>query len=174
MYILSLEKYNTIAFSILTWYQSHYFDLFLTVLSLLVLLHFQHRFRRHNSCCSLLLLILQRLPKVVFGFRTCSRCRWGVLHHTNPCRCHYCREYCSDYVSVGITKIVLRQSTRWWKPRSHWRYHAPSLATQIFCAQAHTFLALTAFFTRLHALACARFAPVDVSPRWCHHCHVIC
>ena len=41
----------------------------LAVLSLLVLLHSQHRFRRHNSCCSLLPLNLQCLPAVVFGSR---------------------------------------------------------------------------------------------------------
>ena len=53
----------------------HYFDLFLAVLSLLVLLHSQHRFRRHNSRRSLLPLNLQRLPTIVLEFQTCSRCR---------------------------------------------------------------------------------------------------
>ena len=41
----------------------------LAILSLLVLLHSQHRFRRHKSCCSLLPLNLQCLPAVVFGSR---------------------------------------------------------------------------------------------------------
>ena len=49
MYILVLEKYNIIHSVFLTWYQSHCSDIFLAVLSLLVLLHSQHRFRRHSS-----------------------------------------------------------------------------------------------------------------------------
>ena len=112
-------QYNHSVF--LTWYQSCCFDLFLAVLSLLVLLHSQHRFCHHNSCCSLLLLNLQRLPTVVFGFWTCSHCRWEVLHRIDHCTCHYHREYCTDYVSTGITEIVLRQSTLWSKPHSYRR-----------------------------------------------------
>ena len=42
----------------------------LAVLSLLVLLHSQHRFRRHNSCRSLLPLNLQCLPAIVFGSKS--------------------------------------------------------------------------------------------------------
>ena len=68
MYILwSWNKIlQTLVF--LIWYQSHCSDLFLAVLSLLVLLHSQHRFRRHNSRRSLLPLNLRHLPVVVFGF----------------------------------------------------------------------------------------------------------
>ena len=56
-------KYNLPVF--LTWYQSYCSDLFLAVLSLLVLLHSQHRLCRHNSRHSLSPLNLQRLPTVV-------------------------------------------------------------------------------------------------------------
>ena len=73
-------QYNLSVF--LIWYQSHCSDLFLAVLSVLVLLHSQHCFRYHNSRCSLSPLKLWRLPVVVLGFRTCSRCRWGVQHRT--------------------------------------------------------------------------------------------
>ena len=37
-------------------------------------------------------------------------------------------EYCSDHISGGITEIILKRSTWWWKPRSHWSRHAPSRA----------------------------------------------
>ena len=138
MYILwSWNKILQIS-AFLIWYQSHCSDLFLAVLSLLVLLHSQHRFRRHNSRRSLLPLNLRHLPVVVFGFRTYSHCHWGVLHCTNHCTCHHRHEYCSDYISAGITEIVLRRSTRQWKPRSHWRPHAPSRAAQSFFIKAHT------------------------------------
>ena len=110
---------------------------FLAVLSLLVLLHSQHRFRRHNNRHSLSPLNLRCLPAVVLEFRTCSRCCWGVLHRTDHCTSHHCREYCSDYISAGITEIVLLQSTRRWKPRSHRRLHTPSCITQSFCVKAH-------------------------------------
>ena len=126
-------KYNTI----IQWYQSHYSDIFLAVLSLLVLLHSQHRFRHHNSRRSLSSLNLWRLPAVVFGFRTCSRCCWGVLDRTDHCTCHHRCKYYSDHIFGGITKIVLRWSTYWWKPRSHRRPHVPSCATQSFCVKAH-------------------------------------
>ena len=102
-----------------------------------MLLHSQHGFCRHNSRRNLLQLNLGRLPAIVFRFRTCNRCRWGVLHHTNRCTCHHHREYCSNYVSTGITEIILHRSTCWWKPRSHWRPHMASRATQIFCVKAH-------------------------------------
>ena len=135
MYILDYEiQYNISVF--LTWYQSHCSDLFLAVLSLLVLLHSQHRFRCHNSHRSLSSLNLQHLPAVVLEFRTCNRCRWGVLHHTDYCTCHHRRLYCSNCISRGITKIIFSQSTHRWKPRSHRRRHAPSRAAQRFCVNA--------------------------------------
>ena len=34
--------------------------------------------------------------------------------------------------------------------------------------------ALQGSVTRLHTPPRARSSPADVSPRWCHHCHVIC
>ena len=102
-----------------------------------MLLHSQYRFRHYNSHRSLSPLNLWRLLAVVFGFWTCSRCCWGVLHRTDHCTSHHCHEYCSDYISAGITEIVLLQSTRRWKPRSHRRLHAPSCITQSFCVKAH-------------------------------------
>ena len=141
-----------------------------------MLLHSQHCFCCHNSCRSLLPLNLQRLPAIVFGFRTCSHYRWGVLHRTYHCMCHYRCEYCFDYIFAGITEIVLRWSSLWSKPRSHRRYHVPPKYSTTnlmrymrlhvptaFFTRLH---ALTAFFMRLHALAHARFAPADISPRW--------
>ena len=92
---------------------------FLAVLSLLVLLHSQHRFRRHNNRHSLSPLNLRCLPAVVLEFRTCSRCCWGVLHRIDYCMCRHRRLYCFDCISRGITKIVFSRSTRWWKPHSH-------------------------------------------------------
>ena len=140
MYILDYEiQYNLSVF--LKWYQSHCSDLFLAVLSLLVLLHSQHRFRCHNSHRSLSSLNLQHLPAVVLEFRTCSRCCWGVLHHIDYCMCRHRRLCCFDCISRGITKIVFSRSTRWWKPRSHWRRHAPLCAAKRFCVSApRTFL----------------------------------
>ena len=117
----------------LAWYQSHCSDLFLVVLSLLVLLHSKHRFCRHNSRRSLSLLNLQRLPAIVSEFWTCSHCRWGVLHHrllhmsSSACVLHFW------YVSPrGITKIFFSWSTRQLKPHSHWAA-TPSCASQRFC-----------------------------------------
>ena len=101
-----------------------------------MLLHSQHRFRRHNSHRSLLPLNVQRLPAVVFGFWTCNRCRWGVLHRIDYYTCHLRCVYCSDYISRGITKIILCRSTCRWKSHSHRRPHAPSRATQSFYVSA--------------------------------------
>ena len=118
------------------WYQSQAFialTFFLAVLSLLVLLHSQHRFRHHNSRHSLSPLNLQRLPVVILEFRTCSRCHWGVLHCTDYCTYRHRHWYCSNYIYRGITKIVFNRSTRQWKPRSHRSLHAPSHTTQRFC-----------------------------------------
>ena len=102
-----------------------------------MLLHSQHHFRCHNSHHSLSSLNLRRLPAVVFRFRTYSRCRRGVLHRIDHCTSHHRHEYCSDYISAGITEIILRRSTRRWKPHSHRRPHAPLRATQSFCVKAH-------------------------------------
>ena len=98
-----------------------------------MLLHSQHRFHRHNSRHSLSPLNLRCLPAVVFRFRTCSRCRWGVIHRTDYCTCRHRLLYCSDCISKGITKIVLHWSTRWWKPCTHQSLHAPSRTVQRFC-----------------------------------------
>ena len=108
-----------------------------------MLLHSQHRFHRHNSHRSLLPLNLRCLPAVVIGFQTYSRCRREVLHRIDHCTSHHRHEYYSNYISAGITKIVLRRSTRWWKPHSHRRSHAPSHTTQSFCVKAHTPYALS-------------------------------
>ena len=102
-----------------------------------MLFHSKHRFRYHNSHRSLSPLNLRHLPAVVFGFRTCSRCHWGVLHCADHCTSHCRREYCSYYIFAGITEIILRRSTRQWKPRSHRRPYAPSHATQSFYVKAH-------------------------------------
>ena len=98
----------------------------------LVLLHSQHRFRHHNSRHNLLPLNLRRLRAIVFGFQTYSRCRWGVLHCRNYCTSCLRRVYCSNYISRGITKIVLHRSTCRWKPCIHQRPHTPSRAAQSF------------------------------------------
>ena len=120
-----------------------------------MLLHSQHRFHRHNSRRSLLPLNLWRLPIVVFGFRTYSHCRWGVLHRIDYCMCRHHHVYYSNYIFGGIAKIVLRRSTRWWKPHSHQRPHARSRAAQSFCVS---------------------LPRVSLSPNWCHpwlhQCHV--
>ena len=46
------------------------------------------------------------------------------------------RDYCSDQISGDITEIVLKQSTRRWKPCPHRSCHALSHAAWIFCANA--------------------------------------
>ena len=145
-----------------------------------MLLHSQHRFRRHNSCCSLLPLNLWRLLAVVLEFRTCSCCRWGVLHRTDYCTCRHRRSYCSDCISRGITKIVFSWSTRWWKPRSHRRRHVPSCVAQRFCVSApHTVLSSNwhhlwhhqchstlATSASSHLLTLVPRHPADRWPRW--------
>ena len=84
-----IKKYNTNHLVFLTWYQSHYSNLFLTVMSLLVWLPFQYRFRHHNSRRNLSPLNLQRLPVVVLEFQTCSCCRWGEIGRAS-CRERVC------------------------------------------------------------------------------------
>ena len=123
-----------------------------------MLLHSQHHFCRHNSRRSLLLLNLRCLSAVVFGFRTCSRCRWEIPQHKDHYTCHHHRKYYSDYVSASITEIVLRRSTCWWKPRSHRRPHMPSRTAQSFCIKAHA--------PHATSLALGWHHP------WCHQCHV--
>ena len=164
------------------------FDHFLAVLSLLVLLHSQHRFCRHNSRRNLSSLNHQRLPVVVLEFRTCSRCRWGVLHSTDYCTCCHRRLYCSDCISRGITMIIFSRSTCQWKPRSHRSLHAPSRASQRFFVSASRINELlhtpprAKYFLQAppraeyfpHTPPRARSALADVSPRWRHHCHVTC
>ena len=85
MHILLHVKYNTIHLVFLTWYQSHYSVIFLAVLSLSVLLHSQHHFRRHISRCNPSPLNLQCLSAVILGFQTYSRHHWGIPH----CKDHY-------------------------------------------------------------------------------------
>ena len=149
-YVYSIDweiQYNIPVF--LTWYQSYCSDIFLAVLSLLVSLHSQHCFRRHNSRRSLSLLNLQRLPAVVLEFWTCIRCRWGVLHCTDYYMCRHRRLYCSDCIYRGITKIVFSRSTRRWKSRSHRSLHAPPKDSM---SAPHALHSLTNFFTRrLHS-----------------------
>ena len=45
-------------------------------------------------------------------------------------------EYCSNHISRGITEIILKRSTCWWKPRKHRSRHAPSRAAWSFYVSA--------------------------------------
>ena len=156
IFILYEIQYNYSVF--LTWYQSHCSDLFWVVLSLLVCLQSQHRFRHHSSRRSLSPLNLRRLSAVVLGFRTCSRRCQGVSHCTDHCPLHLRCKYCSVYVCKGTTEIVLCRSTQSWKPRPQRRLHAPPRAAKRFCLEAHALHAPPTrhytsgfFFTRSHA-----------------------
>ena len=138
-----------------------------------MLLHSQHRFRCHNSNCSLSPLNLWRLPAVVIEFRTCSRCRWGVLHRIDYCTCRHRRLYCFDCISKGITKIVFSRSTRRWKPRSHWSLHAPSRAAQRFyistsCAPRTSTVQETSSCVATHRLHSSRASTHQNVTYW-HH-----
>ena len=92
------------------------------------------------------------------------------------------RDYCFDQISGDITEIVLKRSTRRWKPCPHRSCHVPSRAARKFCARAHAppraariLHAPPRAVTRPHAhpRAVTRQVPlVDVSPKWRHHCHV--
>ena len=75
MYILLFWEIQYTYSVFLTWYQSHCSNLFLVVLSLLVLLHSQHRFHHYSSCRNILPLNLRCLPAVILGFWTYSRHR---------------------------------------------------------------------------------------------------
>ena len=111
-------------------------------------------FRSHHNCRrSLSPLNLRRHPAVVLGFRTCSRRRSGVSHYTDRC------EYCSDFIFEGTTEIVLRRSTHPWKPRRHWRPHAPSRAAQSCCFDVHAPHAPPRAGISSHALPTRRHAP---------------
>ena len=98
---------------------------------------FQHRFRHHNNRRSLSLLNLQRHPAVVLGFRTCSRRCWGVSHCIDHCRSHHCYKNCSNYSFEATTEIILRRSTKPWKPQRRQRPHAPPRTAQSFCTVDH-------------------------------------
>ena len=136
MYILSREiEYNHSIF--LSWYQSHYSNIFLAVLSLLVLLHSQHCFHHHNISCNLSPLNLQRLPIIFLGFRTCKHHRWGVPHRKDHCSSHHRLEHCSDLFFAGTTEIVLCQSTQPWKSRSQRSAHAPACTATVICVESH-------------------------------------
>ena len=87
----------------LTWYQSHSSDLFLAVLSLLVLFHSQHRFRHHNSHCSLSLLNLRCLPSLSLGSEPAA----VVVEESNT----------AQITTHVIPPRLLLQSNFWWY---HW------------------------------------------------------
>ena len=87
----------------LTWYQSHSSDLFLAVLSLLVLFHFQHHFRHHNSHCSLSPLNLQRLPSLSLG----SKPAVAIVEESNT----------AQITAHVILPWLLLRSNFWWY---HW------------------------------------------------------
>ena len=84
-------------------YQSHCSDLFLEVLSLLVLLHSQHCFRHHNSRCSLSPLNLRRLPSLSLGSGPVA----AVFEESNIAR----------ITAHVIPPRLLLQSNFWWY---HW------------------------------------------------------
>ena len=104
MYIFSWR--NTIYTNLpvfLTWYQSHNSDLFLAVLSLLVLFHSQHRFCHHNSHCSLSLLNLRCLPSLSLGSKPAS----VVVEESNT----------AQITTHVIPQRLLLRSNFWWY---HW------------------------------------------------------
>ena len=84
-------------------YQSHCSDLFLEVLSLLVLLHSQHCFRHHNSRCSLSPLNLRRLPSLSLGSGPVA----AIVEESNIAR----------ITAHVIPPRLLLQSNFWWY---HW------------------------------------------------------
>ena len=136
MYILSREiEYNYSIF--LSWYQSHYSNIFLAILSLLVLLHSQHYFHHHNISCNLSPLNLRHLPVVFLGFRNCKHHHWGVPHRKDHCSSHHRLEHCSNLFSAGTTEIVLCQSTQPWKSRSQRSANAPTCAATVICVESH-------------------------------------
>ena len=132
MYILWVYEiqYNHSVF--LTWYQSHYSDFFLVVLSLLVLLHSQHRFRHHNSRYSLSPLNLRRLPSLSLGSRPAA----AVVKESNIAQIT---------THVILPRLLLR-SNFWWYHWDHLETIYPSAkalpsselprATWIFCVNA--------------------------------------
>ena len=138
---------------------------------------FPHHFHNHNNRRSLLPLNLRCHPTIVLGFRTCSRRCKGVSHCTNHCRLHHRYKHCSNYGFEGTTEIVLRRSTKPWKPQHLQRPHAPPRVAQSFCTVDHAFHAPSCASRLLHSpprTSTCQFSPADVSPRWRHHCHVIC
>ena len=79
---------------------------FLTVLSLLVLLHSQHRFHHHNSRCSLLPLNLRRLPVVVFGFGPTT----AIVEESYTAQTIACVIIAVNITSITFLQVSLRSS----------------------------------------------------------------
>ena len=94
-------QYNLPVF--LTWYQNHCFDFFLAVLSLLVLLHSQHRFCHHNRRCSLSPLNLRRLPSLSLGSGPAA----AIVEESNT----------AQVTTHVIPPWLLLRSNLWWY---HW------------------------------------------------------
>ena len=94
-------QYNLPVF--LTWYQNHCSDFFLAVLSLLVLLHSQHRFRHHNRRCSLSPLNLRCLPSLSLGSGPAA----AIVEESNT----------AQVTAHVIPPWLLLRSNLWWY---HW------------------------------------------------------
>ena len=106
-YVYSLiMEYNTTNFSISNMVSGHFYDIFLTVLSLLVLLHSQHRFHHHNSRCSLLPLNLRRLPVVVFGFGPTT----AIVEESYTAQTIACVIIAVNITSITFLQVSLRSS----------------------------------------------------------------
>ena len=107
-------------------------------------------------------------------FRTCSRCHSESWDH------------CHTVVAVIIAPIVflqvpLRSSSADLPYRGNLtiievltRRHAPPKDSAQKLTRSTRHHAPSRAIRLSHALACVRCSPVDVSPRWRHHCHVIC
>ena len=144
----------------LTWYQSYCFDIFLAVLSLLVLLHSLHRFCRHNSFRSLLPLSLCSRPAATiveesYTAQTIARVITTVNIATIKFLQISLRSFCTD-LHIGGSLEAIGDSMR---PHALPKDSAPKLT------HSTRFHLPIAFFTCLDVLARARSAPTDVNPR---------
>ena len=123
-----------------------------------MLLHSQHRFRRHNSCRSLLPLNLQCLPAIVFGSKSVAtvveesyiaQTTTRVITVVNIALITFLqvslRLFCADLHASG-SLAAIRDGTR---PHVPPKYSVPNLT----------------HYTRLHVLTRARFAHADINPR---------
>ena len=114
MYIFSWRNTIYTNFPVfLTWYQSHSSDLFLAILSLLVLFHSQHRFRHHNSHCSLSLLNLRCLPSLSLGSEPVA----AVVEESNT----------AQITTHVISLRLLLRSNFWWYHRDRLETIYPSV-----------------------------------------------